>query len=72
MPHHSARCTKVQSDIEEKQERRLALTFLSDREPVFFLVSLLYRSVLLYIEHYDAALDNTIEIVFSLKFESIV
>ncbi len=27
-PHHSARCTNVQSDIGEKQERRLALCYL--------------------------------------------
>ena len=33
-----------------------------------FLVSLLYRSVLLYIERYDAALDNTIAIDIGLKF----
>ncbi len=26
--HHSARCTEVQSDIDKKQERRLALCYL--------------------------------------------
>ncbi len=35
---------------------------LSYREPVSFLVSLLYRSALSYIGHCDAALDNTIAI----------
>ena len=28
MPHISARCKNVQSDIEDKQERRLALCYL--------------------------------------------
>ncbi len=35
---------------------------LSNREPVNLFVSLLYRSVPLYIEHYDAALGNDIAI----------
>ncbi len=32
------------------------------RESVPFLFSLLYRSVLVYIEHYDAAFDNAVAI----------
>ncbi len=36
-------------------------------EPVSFLVSLLYQSVLLFIEHYDVALDNAIAIELNTK-----
>ncbi len=40
------------------QSSRPTLEILNDMEPVCFLVSCVYHFVLLYIEHFDAALDE--------------